>query len=205
MRVIEAQIAGAGLRGGLILNQAQSDEDRRAEEGRLVRRAQAGDLSAFEQLYRENERKVFALCMRLSSDATLAEELTQDAFVRAWQKLGSFRGDSAFSSWLYPLTVNVALTERRSRRRRTSRLFATDDLTAFDRPPAERPIGGPETGFDLDKALATLPPGARAVFVLHDVEGYKHQEIAGLLDMAVGTSKAQLHRARKLLREALAS
>ncbi len=201
--MIEAQIAGAGFRGGLI--QAQSDEDRRAEEGRLVRRAQAGDLSAFEQLYRENERKVFALCMRLSSDATLAEELTQDAFVRAWQKLGSFRGQSAFSSWLYPLTVNVALTERRSRRRRTSRFFSTDDLTAFDRPPAERPLAGPEAGFDLDKALASLPPGARAVFVLHDVEGYKHEEIAGLLDMAVGTSKAQLHRARKLLREALAS
>ena len=203
MRVIEAQIAGAGFRGGLI--QAQSDEDRRADEGRLVRRAQAGDLSAFEQLYRENERKVFALCMRLSSDATLAEELTQDAFVRAWQKIGSFRGDSAFSSWLYPLTVNVALTERRSRRRRTKHFFSTDDLTPFEKPPAERPIGGPETGFDLDKALASLPPGARAVFVLHDVEGYKHEEIARLLDMAVGTSKAQLHRARKLLREALAS
>jgi RNA polymerase sigma-70 factor, ECF subfamily len=201
--VIAAQFAEAGIGGGLI--EALSDVDRRIEEGRLVRQAQAGDLSAFERLYRENVRKVFALCMRMSSDATLAEELTQDVFVRAWQKLGSFRGDSAFSSWLYPLTVNVALTERRSRRRRTSRFFSTDDLTPFDRPPAERPIAGPEAGLDLDKALASLPPGARAVFVLHDVEGYKHEEIAGLLDMAVGTSKAQLHRARKLLREALAS
>jgi len=200
--VMETQIAGIGLEGGLI--QALSDADRRIAEGRLVRQAQAGDLLAFEQLYRENERKVFALCLRLSSDAALAEELTQDVFVRAWQKLGSFRGESAFSSWLYPLTVNVALSERRSRRRRTSRFYATDDLTPFDRPPETR-APGPEAGFDLEKALGALPPGARAVFVLHDVEGYKHEEIAGLLDMAVGTSKAQLHRARKLLREALES
>jgi len=200
---MEAQIAGAGAIGGGLI-QARIDADRRAEEGRLVRLAQSGDLSAFERLYRENERKVFALCLRLSSDAALAEELTQDVFVRAWQKLGSFRGESAFSSWLYPLTVNVALSERRTRRRRTARFFTTDDLTPFDRPP-EKPAGGPEAGFDLEKAMAALPPGARAVFVLHDVEGYKHGEIAGLLGMAVGTSKAQLHRARKLLREALES
>jgi RNA polymerase sigma-70 factor (ECF subfamily) len=173
------------------------------EEGRLVRRAQAGDLLAFEQLYRENERKVFALSLRMSSDPTLAEELTQDVFVRAWQKLSSFRGESAFSSWLYPLAVNVALSERRTRRRRTARFFSTDDLTPFEKPA--RTKTGPEAGFDIEKALATLPPGARAVFVLHDVEGYKHEEIAGLLDMAVGTSKAQLHRARRLLRAVLQS
>ncbi len=165
-----------------------------------MRSAQAGDVSAFERLYRENERKVYALCMRLAADAALAEELTQDVFVRAWQKLGTFRGDSALSSWLYPLTVNVALSERRTRRRRTSRVFATDDLTPFERPG--RPPQG-EAGFDLEKAMASLPPGARAVFVLHDVEGYKHQEIAKMLGMATGTSKAQLHRARRLLREAL--
>jgi RNA polymerase sigma-70 factor (ECF subfamily) len=136
----------------------------------------------------------------MASDAALAEELTQDVFVRAWQKLGTFRGDSAFSSWLYPLTVNVALSERRSRRRRTARVFATDDLTPFERPG--RPAH-PESGFDLEKAMATLPPGARIVFVLHDVEGYKHVEIANMLGMATGTSKAQLQRARRLLREAL--
>ena len=202
MGVIEAQLAEAGIGGGLI--EALSDVDRRIEEGRLVRQAQAGDLSAFERLYRENVRKVFALCMRMSSDATLAEELTQDVFVRAWQKLSSFRGESAFSSWLYPLAVNVALSERRTRRRRTSRFYSTDDLTPFDKP-GETKAAGPEAGFDIDKALATLPPGARAVFVLHDVEGYKHGEIGQLLGMAVGTSKAQLHRARRLLREALES
>jgi len=186
--------------GGLGAIEVRRDEDRRSEERRLVLQAQAGDLSAFERLYRENERKVYALCMRLASDAALAEELTQDVFVRAWQKLGSFRGESAFSSWLYPLTVNVALSERRSRRRRTSRVFATDDLTPFERP--ERPRQH-EAEFDLEKAMATLPPGARAVFVLHDVEGYKHAEIGQMLGMATGTSKAQLHRARRLLREAL--
>ena len=159
-------------------------------------------MAAFEQLYRENVGRVFALCYRLSSDPTLAEELTQDVFVRAWQKLGSFRGQSAFASWLYPLTVNVALTERRSRLRRTSRVFGTEDPTVFEKPEGSP---RPEAGFDLEKAMASLPPGARSVFVLHDVEGYKHEEIAELTGVATGTSKAQLHRARKLLREALLS
>jgi len=180
----------------------REDEDRRATELRLVRQAQAGDLVAFERLYRENERKVFGLCFRLSSDPALAEELTQEVFVRAWRKLSSFRGESAFSSWLYPLTVNVALSERRSRRRRDARIVATEDPASLERAPRSP---APEAGFDLEKAMAALPPGARAVFVLHDVEGRTHEEIAQLLGLAAGTSKAQLHRARRLLREALAS
>jgi len=182
-----------------------TDEQRRSREAELVRRAQAGDKVAFEQLYRDNVGRVYALCFRMAGTADLAEELAQDVFVRAWQKLGSFRGESAFSSWLHPLTVNVALSERRSRRRRVARVMTTDDLTEFERPGPPTRSDGPESGFDLERALATLPPGARAVFVLHDVEGYKHEEIAALLDMAVGTSKAQLHRARRLLREALVS
>ena len=188
----------ARSRGGAI--QTEADGEKRARERSLVERAQRGDLAAFEELYRENERRVYALCYRLSADPTLAEELTQDVFVRAWQKLGSFRGESAFSSWLHPLTVNVALSERRARRRRTSRIMATDDLTPFEK--SEMPPG-PEAGFDLEKALGTLPPGARSVFVLHDVEGYRHEEIASIIGIAVGTSKAQLHRARRLMREAL--
>jgi RNA polymerase sigma-70 factor (ECF subfamily) len=185
-------------RGGAI--QLKRDEERLARERDVVRRAQAGEVPAFEQLYRENMGRVYALCLRLSCDAALAEELTQDVFVRAWEKLGSFRGDSAFSSWLYPLAVNVALSERRSRRRRTARVMATDDLTPFDR--SER-LEEPGAAVDLERALATLPDGARAVFVLHDVEGYRHEEIARLTGIATGTSKAQLHRARRLLREAL--
>jgi RNA polymerase sigma-70 factor (ECF subfamily) len=175
--------------------------DPRADERALVARAQAGDLEAFEALYRANRGRVYALCYRMAGEATLAEELAQDVFVRAWQRLGSFRGESAFSSWLHPLTVNVALSERRSRRRRTARVMSTDDPAAFERP--QTPKTGPEAGVDLDRALETLPAGARAVFVLHDVEGYKHEEIARMTGVATGTSKAQLHRARRLLREAL--
>ena len=120
--------------GGVI--QVQGQEEGRAREAQLIRKALEGDVAAFEQLYRENVGRVYALCFRLSSDPSLAEELTQDVFVRAWQKLGSFRGESAFSSWLYPLTVNVALTERRSRVRRTSRVFGTEDPTVFEKPEA---------------------------------------------------------------------
>jgi RNA polymerase sigma-70 factor (ECF subfamily) len=178
------------------------DDEPRAAEWRRVQDAQSGDLRAFERLYRDHERRVFALCLRLSSNPELAEELTQEVFIRAWEKLGSFRGESAFSSWLYPLTVNVARSERRSRMRRLARVFPTDDVAALE-PPPQTP--SPETSFDLEKAMATLPPGARAVFVLHDVEGRTHEETAALLGLAPGTSKAQLHRARRLLREALQS
>jgi RNA polymerase sigma-70 factor, ECF subfamily len=194
-------LTGAVL-GDRTLTRMRGDEDRRAAEKRLVREALDGDLTAFERLYRENERKVFALCLRMSCDAALAEELTQEVFVRAWRKLGSFRGESAFSSWLFPLTVNVALSERRSRRRRDARIVPTDDPASLERAPA---APRPEAGFDLEKAMATLPPGARAVFVLHDVEGRTHEEVAALLNLAPGTSKAQLFRARRLLREALGS
>jgi RNA polymerase sigma-70 factor (ECF subfamily) len=180
----------------------REDEDRRDVERRLVREAQGGDLRAFERLYRENERKVFALCLRMTCDAALAEELTQEVFVKAWRKLPGFRGESAFSSWLYPMAVNTALSERRSRRRRDLRIVATEDPASLEKAPrAPRP----EQGFDLERALATLPPGARAVFVLHDVEGRTHEEIGAMLNLAAGTSKAQLHRARRLLREALSS
>ncbi len=162
-------------------------------------RAQAGDVTAFEQLYRSNAGRVYGLCLRLAGDATMAQELAQDVFVRAWQRLGSFRGESALFSWLYTLTVNLAYSEGRSRRRRLARITSTDDLTPYERP--HRPT--PEAALDLEKAIAALPPGARAVFVLHDVHGYKHQEIGGMLGVATGTCKAQLHRARCLLRETL--
>ena len=180
----------------------EAEEDRRTREKERVRAAQEGNLMAFEELYRDNVGRVYALCFRMAGNPTLAEELTQDVFVRAWQKLSSFRGDSAFSTWLHPLTVNVALSERRSRRRRTSRVMPTDDLTPFERPETGA-TKGPEVGFDIEKALDQLPPGARSVFVLHDIEGYKHEAIAELTGVAAGTSKAQLHRARRLLREAL--
>jgi RNA polymerase sigma-70 factor (ECF subfamily) len=187
----------AGAPKGLAMS---PDEERRARERQRVGEAQAGNVAAYEELYRDNVGRVFGLCLRMAGDASLAEELAQDVFVKAWQKLGSFRGESAFSTWLYPIAVNVTLSERRARRRRTSRVMATDDLTPFDKPTRRE---GPEDRMDLQKALEVLPDGARAVFVLHDVEGYKHHEIGEMIGVATGTSKAQLHRARRLLREAL--
>jgi RNA polymerase sigma-70 factor (ECF subfamily) len=166
----------------------------------LVRRAQNGDRAAFEQIYRENVGRVYAICLRIVVNAARAQELTQDVFVRAWKMIGTFRGESAFSSWLYRLAVNVVLVDLRSKRRRTARVTVTDDLSIYDKG---HNIAAPETAIDLERAIAALPDQARAVFVLHDVEGYQHGEIAALMGMAEGTSKAQLHRARKLLREAL--
>jgi RNA polymerase sigma-70 factor (ECF subfamily) len=192
---------GTPLPEGRRLNTPTPEQlERRARERELVDRARGGDSSAFEQLYRDNVGRVMAVCYRMTGDRTLAEELTQDAFVRAWQRLDSFRGDSAFSSWMHPLAVNVALTERRSRRRRLARVFAVEDLAneAGAAPPHD-----PTAAFDIDKALTFLPPGARETFVMHDVEGWQHDEIASQTGVAVGTSKAQLHRARKLLRGAL--
>jgi RNA polymerase sigma-70 factor (ECF subfamily) len=136
----------------------------------------------------------------MCGEAWLAEELAQDAFVRAWEKLDTFRGDSAFFSWLYRLTVNVVLSDRRSRMRRVTKIAEARDL---HQRQGGRVAQTPETRVDLEAALAMLPDGARQAFVLHDVEGYKHHEISEMTGIAAGTSKAQLHRARKLLREQL--
>jgi RNA polymerase sigma-70 factor (ECF subfamily) len=172
-----------------------------ADSSDLIQRAQQGDQAAFEHLYRAEVGRVYALCLRLTADAARAEELTQDVFVRAWERLASFRGESAFSSWLYRLTVNVVFLSQRTSRRRALRVFTTDDPAALERPMEASSTAVGE--LDLERAIATLPPGAREVFVLHDVQGYRHHEIAQLTGIAVGTSKAQLFRARRLLREAL--
>lgn len=172
-----------------------------ADSSDTIQRAQQGDQAAFEQLYRAHVGRVYALCLRLTADRVRAEELTQDAFVRAWERLASFRGESAFSSWLYRLTVNVVFLSQRAGKRRALRVFTTDDPEALERPVDTYHTAAGQ--LDLERAIATLPPGARQVFVLHDVEGYRHQEIAQLAGIAVGTSKAQLFRARRLLREAL--
>lgn len=172
----------------------------RDETPELVRRAQGGDTAAFEALYRRHTGRVYALCLRMAGEPSTAEELTQDVFVRVWQKLELFRGESAFGTWLHRLAVNVVLQRMRSEKRRAKRVEFTDDLRRLGGTAA---AATPGKRIDLERALRTLPPGARTVFVLHDVEGYKHEEIAELTGSAVGTSKAQLHRARKLLRKAL--
>jgi RNA polymerase sigma-70 factor (ECF subfamily) len=166
----------------------------------IVRRAQAGDTVAFEQLYRQNVGRVYAVCLRIVANTARAEELAQDVFVRAWEMLAGFRGESAFSSWLHRVAVNVVLVDLRSQRRREARVKATDDLDQYDAPDGNISISA---GIDLEDAIKALPAGARAVFVLHDIEGYKHEEIAEQMGVAVGTCKAQLHRARNLLKEVL--
>ena len=170
------------------------------EPGDVVRRAAAGDARAFEQLYKENLGRVYALCLRMTRDRTRAEELTQEAFVRAWEKLNSFRGDSAFSTWLHRLTVNLVLTDARTRSRRNERVTLGGESGVPDTPA--RP-DAPRERMDLEQAIATLPEGARHVFILYEIQGYRHKEIAQMMGIASGTTKAQLHRARRLLREAL--
>ena len=166
----------------------------------LVALAAAGDVLAFEELYRANVGRVYALCLRMSGDRHLAEELVQESFVRAWQKLPSFRGASAFSTWLHRVTVNVVLGQRRSA---SSRARGSAAPEATEPEPAVSAVN-PGEAIDLERAIAALPDRAREVFVLHDVEGFRHEEIARLTGIAVGTSKAQLHRARRILRKALA-
>ncbi len=167
-------------------------------EADLVRRARRGDVDAFEELYRGHVGRIYAVSLRMVADPALAEELTQEAFVRAWRKLASFRGTAAFSTWLHRLAVNVVLDALRARRRWRERF--TEEQPA--QPPVA-PARDPAGSLDLERGIALLPPRARAVFVLHDIEGYKHREVARLLDLSVGACKAHLHRARRRLREEL--
>ncbi|HAV24300.1 MAG: hypothetical protein A2X67_06060 [Ignavibacteria bacterium GWA2_55_11] len=164
--------------------------------------AQRGDHAAFERVYRAHIGRVYALCLRFMGNRQLAEELAQDVIVKAWEALGSFRGESAFATWLHRLTVNHVMFTFRTNKRRNDRVQVTDDLDPYD---TGGPKNSPEHSLDLEHAISRLPEQARIVFVLHDVEGYRHQEIADMLGVADGTSKSQLHRARRLLRSVLQS
>lgn len=172
------------------------------DDSELVRQAREGGRLAFEKLYRRHRNRVYGLVWRLcGGDNALAEDLLQEAFVRAWQKLDSFRGESRFATWLHRLTVNVALSDRRIRIRRLERetaLEGTAERTAI----GEKDVYAGER-MDLEQAISKLPERARTVLVLYDIEGYSHAEVAEIAGMAVGSSKAQLHRARKLVREEL--
>jgi RNA polymerase sigma-70 factor (ECF subfamily) len=146
---------------------------------------------------------VYALCLRLTGNGSDADERTQDVFVRLWDKLRSFRGESAFSSWLHRLTVNVVLNERRTTGRRELRVMTAEDPDNVAGAQHAAPLHMTGVSIDLERAIAELPDGAREVFVLYDIEGYAHAEIASMVGIAEGTSKAQLFRARRLLREKL--
>lgn len=161
----------------------------------VVRRARQGDVDAFESLYRAHSPAIFVLCRRMTRDDGEARELVQDAFVRAWERLPGFRGESSIATWLHRLAVNVVLGRMRADRRRDFALLS-DDL------PASRGAGsvhGAEDRIDLDAAIGRLPSGARTVLVLHDVCGYSHDEIAEMTGIAAGTARAQLWRARRAL------
>ncbi len=166
----------------------------------LVRRVLAGDVDAFESLYRAHSGTVYALCLRMSGDTVLAQELTQGVFVRAWERLGSFRAESAFGSWLHRLAVNVVLESVRADRRRTARVAIETDSTLF---PVATVTDFLEERMDIDVAISKLPPGARVAFVLYAIEGYSHHEIAVLTGLAAGTIRAQVFRARQLLMRTL--
>lgn len=169
------------------------------EPVRLVAEAQRGDARAFASLYEAHSGRVYGLALRLTSDPVAARELLQDVFVRAWERLETFRGESAFGSWLHRLTVNLAITARRTEVRRLHRIGDASELP----PDGGATPATSGTDLDLERAIAALPSGARTVFVLHDIEGYTHEEIGRATGIAAGTSKAQLFRARRLLREAL--
>lgn len=165
-----------------------------------VLRAQHGDVDAFERIYRAHLGRIYALVRRLAADPVDADELCQEVFVRLWEKIASYRGESAFTTWLHRLAVNVVLGGRRSDGRRLARIVPTFDPDGAAHDPRSR---SHDAAIDLTRALDQLPPRARQVFVLHDVEGWPHEDIAAAMHTTVGTSKAQLHRARSLLRSAL--
>ncbi len=171
---------------------SRMDEASRAEE--------RGEVAGFEDLYRRHVGRVYALCRRICGDPGRAEELVQEVFLRAWKHRESAHQGDGYAGWICRVAINVAISDNRSRGRRSRRELLVEDPDSWNRTPRRTTPG---TGLDLEKAIAALPPGARKIFVLHDVEGYRHQEIGRILGLSSGTTKAQLHRARKLLREAL--
>ena len=168
------------------------------DEASLIARAQAGDTRAFESLYRQNVERGYALCLRMTGNVSEAEDCTQEAFIQAWKKIAKFRGDSAFGTWMHRIGVNAVLGRMRKSKREQDRLQVVVDT-------APSPVVKADTGNlrDLSAAIERLPEGARHVFVLNAVYGYSHEESSDMLGIAVGTSKAQLHRARKLLSQQL--
>ena len=177
-------------------------------EAETLALAQSGDHYAFAQLYSLHKRRIYSLCLRMVGNVAEAEDLTQEAFLQLHRKIATFRGDSAFSTWLHRLAINVVLMRLR---RKGLSLISLDE--AMEPAPEERPgrsFGAPDLNLTgsidrlaLERAIANLPAGYRLIFVLHDIEGYEHNEIATMLDCSIGNSKSQLHKARLKLRDAL--
>ncbi len=167
----------------------------------LAQKAATGDMVAFEQLYERHNRRVYSLCLRMTGNVQEAEDLAQEVFIQLFRKIGSFRGESAFTTWLHRLTVNQVLMHFRKRNVKLEQ--TTDDgetpvqIVTGTANPNQMPV---VDRIALDKAIAQLPPGYRTVFTLHDIEGHEHEEISRMLGCSVGTSKSQLHKARMKLR-----
>jgi RNA polymerase sigma-70 factor, ECF subfamily len=178
-------------------------------ENEAIRRAQDGDAEAFEFLYKMHNRRVYALCLRMTSNPIEAQDLMQDAFLQVFRKIKSFRGESSFSTWLHRLTVNIILM--RFRRKRHPEVSLDEPLNGDEESLTFRSeLGGPDLQIHgtldrlrLDRAIAELPSGYKSIFVLHDVQGYAHEEIAAILGCSIGNSKSQLHKARLRMRELL--
>jgi len=177
-------------------------------EAELIERAKHGDAWAFQALYDKHKRRVYSLCLRMTSNTAEAEDLAQEAFLQLFRKIGTFRGESAFSTWLHRLSVNVVLMHLRKKSLPVVSLDETQAGTEEDAPKKDfgaddLALAGSIDRLQLQRAVADLPPGYRTIFVLHDVEGYEHNEIATLVGCSIGNSKSQLHKARMKLRELL--
>lgn len=176
-------------------------------EAEAIERAQKGDAEAFEALYNLHKRRVYSLCLRMTGNVTTAEDLTQEAFLQLFRKIGTFRGESAFSTWLHRMTVNVVLMQLR---KKGLQVVSLDEPVDGDEESPKRDVGAEDLRLvgsidrvQLERAVGALPPGYRTVFVLHDVEGLEHNEIAQQIGCSIGNSKSQLHKARMKLRELL--
>jgi RNA polymerase sigma-70 factor, ECF subfamily len=176
-------------------------------EAQAIERAKQGDAEAFEFLYSLHRRRVYSLCLRMTSNAAEAEDLAQEAFLQLFRKIGTFRGESAFSTWLHRLSVNVVLMHLR---KKGLPVVPLEDPLETDEETPRKELGAPDVSLvgsidrlNLRNAIESLPPGYRTIFVLHDVEGYEHNEIAEIVGCSIGNSKSQLHKARMKLRELL--
>ena len=180
---------------------AAETETKQKTDYELAQKAAGGDMQSFEELYQRHNRRVYSLCLRMTQNVSEAEDLAQEVFIQLFRKIGSFRGESAFTTWLHRLTVNQVLMHFRKRsvklEKTTEEGETPEQAVAGTENPNQMPV---VDRIALDQAIAQLPPGYRSVFVLHDVEGYEHEDISRMLGVAVGTSKSQLHKARMKLR-----
>jgi len=178
-------------------------------EAGLIEKAKQGDAEAFQALYDKHKRRVYSLCLRMTSNTAEAEDLTQEAFLQLYRKIATFRGESAFSTWLHRLSVNVVLMHLRKKSlplvslEETTQGGAEDDTPKKDFGAEDIALAGSIDRLRLQKAVEDLPPGYRTIFVLHDIEGYEHNEIATIVGCSIGNSKSQLHKARMKLRDML--